>query len=669
MQSQKTNDEELYMRAKEAYYAGNPIMTDAEFDALEERLKQQNDDIILNVGAWDRRAEIAHPTPMLSLSKIQADKQTGEPPVEEYDKWLEKTIDKIRKSEMFKSAVEWRQYIYIEYTQKLDGNAINVIYENGKVVHALSRGDGKTGRDYLPKLIGTGQFPKTVDWNKDRYKTLEFRCEAVIARKTFDEKYADKFKNERNYVAGILGSDTATDEQLSEIDLIPVEVRASNGDGNFVYPNIRLAAAAGFKNANELLRYEQTVYYGEHVDKQQISNCHNSMTEMFNKFSEEYKQNGKYRIDGMVVKFEERWRNVLGINEHDPNWGIAIKFKPEDCITEVIGFTMEMGKTGEFTPVALLKPVDLDGSTVSKASAYNANFIRSNNLNVGSLVSLVKSGDIIPQIINVISDVGEPYNIETEERCPYCGSPLKVVDNTHIFCSNPECEGIKLKKFINSMDALDVFGCGDAMCETLYYEVSDNPFYYLLCPKDILLYEMSIHGVMNKNMEKFVEEVKSKTSITLETVIAMMSYEGMSNGGKTIKEVAKKLAGIDYSFKGLEKSAVSSWNEGETKRTELDKILKELNKYGIEVVYPKENGNTAQNSGSTIRITMTGSPKPYGYATKAAFVKHLEELGYSVEEVDVKKCDILFTDDLSSTTGKMKTASELGKTIKEYGEM
>ena len=667
MQNQKTNDEQLYMRAKEAYYAGNPIMSDAEFDALEERLKQQNNSITLNVGAWDRRAKISHPTPMLSLSKIQANKETGEPPIEEYNKWIEKTIDKIKKSETFKSTVKWKQYIDVEYSQKLDGNAINVIYKNGVVAHALSRGDGKTGRDYLPKFINTGQFPKSVKWNEDRYPILEFRCEAVIARETFEKKYSDKFDNERNYVAGVLGSDTSTKEQISEIDLIPVEIRAIDKYGNFSYPLIELAAACGFKNANELKRYKTTVYAGKDVDKCWIEE-NRTMTKMFDTFSNSYKNEGKYRIDGMVVKVEERWRDVLGINEHDPNWGIAVKFKPEDCITEVTGFTMEMGKTGEFTPVALLKPVELDGTTVSKASAYNANFIRSNNLNVGSLVSLVKSGDIIPQIIRVISDTGEPYNIEVEEHCPYCGSPLKVVDGTHIFCTNDKCEGKELKRFINSMDALDVFGCGDAMCETLYYEVSDNPFYYLLCPKDILQYEMSIHGVMSKNMEKFIEEVKSKTSITLETVIAMMSYEGMSNGGKTIKEVAKKIAGIDYNFKGLEKSVVSGWNEGETKRTELDKILKELNEYGIEVVYPKENGNAVQNPGSTIRITMTGSPKPYGYATKAVFVKHLEELGYNVEEVDVKKCDILFTDDLSSTTGKMKTASELGKIIKEYGD-
>ena len=111
---------------------------------------------------------------------------------------------------------------------------------------------------------------------------------------------------------------------------------------------------------------------------------------------------------------------------------------------------------------------------------------------------------------------------------------------------------------------------------------------------------------------------------------------------------------------------MSGWEKGDEKRTEVEEIVKELGEAGIEVVYPKAKEATSLGSNSTIRITMTGSPKPYGYATKAVFVKHLEELGYNVEEVDVKKCDILFTDDLSSTTGKMKTATELGKEIKTY---
>ena len=216
------------------------------------------------------------------------------------------------------------------------------------------------------------------------------------------------------------------------------------------------------------------------------------------------------------------------------------------------------------------------------------------------------------------------------------------------------------------MNALDIFGCGDAMCEVLFNFVSTDPFYYLVASKEELISAFTNEGILNKNLTKFVDEVKSKTSITLETVIAMMSYDGMSNDGKTVKEVTKKLAGLDYDFKGLEKKVVSGWEEGESRRTEIEERVKELEHCGIEIVYPTEN--ETKPSDNVIKITMTGSPKEYGYATKAVFVKHLEELGYTVEEVDVKKCDILFTDSPESNTGKMKTARELGKQIKTYGE-
>ena len=657
MQNQKENDEKLYMRAKEAYYNGNPIMSDAEFDALEEKLKQQNDNITLNVGAWDRRAKIKHPTPMLSLSKIQADKETGEAPEAQFNKWLENAVSIIRHSDKFKSFPDSKKDVFIEYTQKLDGNAINVIYVDGVVKHALSRGDGKLGRDYLPRLIEYGQFPKTISWTKD--KVVEVRCEAVIAKDIFEKKYSKGFANERNYVAGILNSDDSTSEQLSEIDLIPVEVRAGNENGEFHNLYIEVAGAFGFKSANELIRRCVNVVYNDGTQNKSYE--FKQEFKIFNSL----KENGKYRVDGMVAKIDEKWRSVLGENEHDPNWGLAIKFKPEDCITEVTGFTMEMGKTGEITPVALLKPVDLDGSTVTKASAYNYRFIEENHLNVGSLVTLVKSGDIIPQIINVINDVGNPYDIGSV-HCPYCGTPLKVKDGIHIHCPNENCEGKSIKQFINSMNALDVFGCGDAMCEVLFNYISTDPFYYLTTPKESILYALKSEGILNKNLSKFVDEVKSKTSISLETVIAMMSYEGISNDGKTVKEVAKKLAGLVYDFKGLEKKVVSGWEEGEQKRTVIEERIQELEYFGIEVVYPTEK--KTKPSDKVIKITLRGSPKEYGYATKSVFVKHLEELGYTVEEVDIKKCDILFTDSMDSKTEKLRIARLLGKKIKTYGD-
>lgn len=651
----QNQDEKLYLEAKEAYYNGNPIMSDAEFDALEERLRQSKSTVIQNVGSWDRRAKVKHPTRMLSLAKIQADKQTGEPPVEEFKKWVDSTAEKIKSSQKYKDVPEFKRVIDVEYTQKLDGNAINVVYENGNVKGAYSRGDGTYGRDYLPKLVNYGQIPRTIDWTAD--KVIEVRCEAVIAKDIFEKKYSKQFSNERNYVAGILNADDATPEQLSEIDLVPVEVRAGDGNGTFHYLLIEVAGAFKFKSHNELVRH--IVSIEKNVD---------TVAEFKKTFSyyERLKETGKYRVDGMVAKINERWRQVLGENEHDPNWGLAIKFKPEDCITEVIGFTFEMGKTGEFTPVALLEPVDLDGSVVSKASAYNYRFIEENNLNVGSLVTLVKSGDIIPQIINVINDVGEPYDIGSV-HCPYCGTPLKVKDGIHIHCPNENCEGKSLKQFINSMNALDVFGCGDAMCEVLFNYVSTDPFYYLTAPKESILYALKSEGILNKNLTKFVDEVKSKTSITIETVIAMMSYEGMSNDGKTVKEVAKKLAGLDYDFKGLEKKVVSGWEEDEPKRTEIEERVQELEHCGIEVVYPTEK--ETKSSDTIVKITMTGSPKPYGYPTKAAFIKHLEEIGWRVEEVDVKKCDILFTDSLDSKTEKLRIARLLGKEVNVYGDV
>ena len=186
----QNQDEKLYLQAKEAYYNGKPIMSDAEFDALEERLRLSKSSVIQNVGSWDRRAKVKHPTRMLSLSKIQADKQTGQPPVEEFKSWLDKTVKKIKESKEYQDTPNNERYIDIEFTQKLDGNAINVVYENGTVKGAYSRGDGTYGRDYLPKLIDYGQFPRTIPIPMFEDRIVEVRCEAVIAKDIFERKYS-----------------------------------------------------------------------------------------------------------------------------------------------------------------------------------------------------------------------------------------------------------------------------------------------------------------------------------------------------------------------------------------------------------------------------------------------------------------------------------------------
>lgn len=211
--------EALYLKAKEMYYNEEPIMEDSAFDELEQWLKDNGSEIVKKVGSWDRKAKFPHPSKMGSLEKIQADKSTGEAPWEQFKAWYDNIKNTINSD------------VHIEWSQKLDGNAVNLVYENGTLVRALSRGDGILGRDYLSR-IDKSQIPMTIPITDN---VVEVRCEAVVEKKIFSEKYArlpeltdeenaKRFSNERNYVAGLLNNDDATSEQIKEIHLIPVEM-------------------------------------------------------------------------------------------------------------------------------------------------------------------------------------------------------------------------------------------------------------------------------------------------------------------------------------------------------------------------------------------------------------------------------------------------------------
>ena len=639
------NLEELYLKAKDAYYNDQPIMTDAEFDELEQKLKSEGSSVTTIVGSWDRKAKIKHPSPMRSLEKIQADKTTGEPPVAEFKKWIFDAMDKCGE-----------YAVSVEIGQKLDGNAVNLVYENGLLTHALSRGDGEYGRDYLSK-IDLKQIPQYIPFEMCEIQDegiVEIRCEAVIAKDTFAKKYADKFSNERNYVAGVLNSDDATEEQRSEIDLVPVEYHQVINN-EVVYHDITEIKDWGFAHYNELFQTHTT-----------FAHCENGFESIFTALFEQYEsfkyEGSKYRVDGMVFKLASQYRDTFGEVQHHPLWAIAVKFKPEDCVTEVVGFEMNMGKTGTFTPVALLKPVDLDGSIVSKASAYNYSFIQDNRLNIGSIVSLVKSGDIIPQIVNVVTPSEEPYDILGNFKCPYCGNDLIIVNGKHIQCPNDNCFGKRLQKYINGLSALKIYGFGPAMMEDLLGCVTDDTNYLVTTPIERIKQDIWGYDLTTKVWDNLIDEVSKIKEITIEQVIGLQSYEGISNDGKTIKEIGKKLSGCSYDFTGLEKSVVAGWDEGCEKYNHIMDIVKAIEANGIKVMFHEEQPC------KLLKLTLTGSPKQFGYATKAEYVEELKRKGYAVEEVSIKACDYLITDDINSNSSKMQNAKKLGKIIKTYGE-
>lgn len=628
--------EEIYLRAKSAYYNEQPIMDDSAFDELEKQLVELNSKVVNVVGSWDRKAKYKHPTRMQSLEKIQCDKITGEAPIDDFIKWLDS------RREIIGSAC-----VTLRAEQKLDGNAVNLVYENGKIKYALSRGDGNIGRDYLGKF-DISQIP-TIIPIKD--KIVEVRCEAVIDKNLFEKKYAEQFKNERNYVAGILNSDDVNEEQKNEIELVPVDVRYSDINENIEYKDITEIKDWGFKNYNEL-NYSNIIFCGK-------ANDSHAFNYAFCKYDEYKRYISRFRIDGMVLKFLSEYRNKIGEVEHHPKWAIAVKFKPDNCSTEVIGFEIEMGKTGNFTPVAVLKPVDLDGSTVSRASAYNYDFIQKNKLNIGSIVSLVKSGDIIPQIISV--DVPSTNGYEDFNTCPYCGSNLEIVNGKHIHCPNEDCNGKKLQKYLNAVSILKIYGSGEAFYTQIFDNVSDNPFF--LFDKNIETI-LKNHLKNGKILDNFITNLKEIKELSIEQVIGMMSLNGISNDGKTIREIAKKVSDVPYSFVGLEKEVVKGWDKEENKYTELMEHIEYLKNNDIAVKFIKKPKENVQ----ILKLTLTGSPKEHGFQTKSKFKEYLVGKGFHVEEVSIKDCDYLVTDNLNSTSSKMKNAQKLGKIIKTYSD-
>jgi DNA ligase (NAD+) len=370
-----TSDEQLFLRAKSSYYDGNPIMEDSEFDILEEQLRQVDSFVVDIVGkvkingnkvtvSKGKAVFVPHKTPMGSLGKIQF--KPGYVPFTEFVQWMPNISG----------------YEILEFGPKLDGNAINMTYDNGKLVTISSRGDGLEGQDYTSAL--SQNVPNYI-----KGFTGEIRGEAVIDIYLFNTTYGPdsnatkKYSNARNFVAGTLTKGDKT--TCADIDIICFEIV------NYISDSKQQLIKWGF----ETLSFTKTYTVSE------IKNL-STFEKMYKDFKT-YRENSKYQLDGIVVKCPENLRSQIGGNSHHPFWALAIKFETPAVYTTILSIEWSLGKRGQLSPVAILEAVDLLGSVVTRASIYNADWMIKNKCFPGSVVALIKSGDIIPKIIEIIS--------------------------------------------------------------------------------------------------------------------------------------------------------------------------------------------------------------------------------------------------------------------------
>lgn len=605
------NLEQLYIQAKEAYYLGESIMSDDEYDQIEKQLLLMGSIVPMSVGANDRKAKYTHPSPMLSLSKYQAS-IAGTPPTESATQWMKKFST---------------ETVNFEISPKYDGSAANAIYQDGKLLRILTRGNGNKGRDITAAV--KHNLPEQIDF----VGIVEIRGEVVIKLSTFTKKYSE-FKNPRNYVAGVLNRDDNSISVIQDLDFIPLEVKHHLND------DINHISLEGINAKHQPFEFKGTQY--------EFASIYEKMLQ--------YRENSPYQLDGFVIKAPKNMRAEWGENSHDPNWAVAIKFPPKEAITTIIGISWQYGKTGEVTPVAVMEPVDLDGTTVSRAALFNYGYLLSKGAFPGATVAIAKSGDIIPQITRVVVQ-GSKDNLSVPKNCK-CGSELHT-RGIHLMCENPDCENVAYNMFVQGVQQLGIDGVGGAMLKQLW-KAGYRSAVEILNPnkfsKEKLFANSDLKpGKLVDNMFKEIEKIKN---LKPADVVMMLGFPGI--GYSSAKQIGNMLSGIKYSFAGLEKNVVAGFEEGEIKRKKYEAAIKELSEF-INIVMPEKIADDA------IPCEFTGSPKSFGFKTKEDFLTAAKNKGYYY--AGIKEAKVLFTDDLKSTSSKMNAARKKGIKIMLYSEI
>lgn len=616
--------EDKYLKAKIAYYEGTPLMSDAEFDALETHLKNLGSKAPEQVGSKRKDFDFAHPSPMRSLAKIQteATEEGTYYAEDQFIKWLEK-----------REAIVGKQIL--SASPKFDGNAINIIYRGNKLSSILTRGDGITGKDITRRMsVHVPDIIKIDGIDIADTDIIEIRAEVVIDVNLFNSKYSEQFANARNYVAGVIGKDDEDIQKVSELTIIPLHflLNGKQVNKNLFFDNEFVKDWDASFSAN--------LYEG-------IIKSHEKLRETIN-----------YQLDGVVISFPVDVREVLGENDHDPEWAIAIKFVPVETITDVEGIEWNVSKKGEIMPTVLLSPVFLDGSTVRRASGYNAGYITKNGIGVGAKVSLAKAGDIIPEIQKVIAETTETFVLPCQ--CPACESKLSY-DGIHLMCSNENCVGKIAKQLTGALSILGIKGIGEKTIEPFAKDFK-NMFDLMVwvlgegaATQDIEKYGIKMNS---RSHELFIQAFKNIKSLTYQQIIQMLGYENV--GEKLSVQLAREHADLDFDYSNLEKALVQKMRSTEVS-VYIIRVVQVLENLGITIDRPKKS-ETADKIG----VCLTGSPKNFGYKTKEEFLNEFPQL----TEVSItdKKCQYLITDSYQSTSSKMNAAVKKQIEIFTYGD-
>ena len=644
--------------AKKYYDDDNPEVSDFEYDMLMVELRNLEKDfpefnskesLTQKVGGHVKEGfkKVTHEVPLQSLQDVFS--------IEEV-----KDFDERIKEQAIKNDIDNVKYVV---ETKIDGLSAALEYKQGKFVRGATRGNGTVGEDVTENLKTVKTIPMEI---KDKID-ITVRGEVFIAKKEFEkmnqireENEEELFANARNAAAGSLRQLDSKITAKRPLDIYIFNVQKIEGkEFNSHYEELEYLEEQGF-NVNPVRIYCSNM---KEIEKaiEKIGEDRESLT---------------FGIDGAVVKVDDlHFREILGITAKTPRWAIAYKYPPEKKETKLLDIRFQVGRTGVITPMAILEPVKVAGSTIAKTTLHNEDFMKEKDIKIGDTVIIQKAGDVIPEIVEVVTKKrnGNEKEVSIPRTCPVCGAPaIRLEGEAAVRCTGIECPAKLFRNLVHfvSREAMNIDGLG----ENIIQQLLDNGLIKNI--NDIYTLTFNDVASLKKNGTKFAQNLINSIEVSKQNdLYRLITALGIRFvGSKVAKTLAKEYKTMENLMKTtfdelsmindigpvVASSIVEFFKQEQTKD-----LITKLEQAGVNMNYLEEEGSDNRFEGKT--FVLTGGLENF---TRKEASDIIEKLGGKTSSSVSKKTDyVLAGEDAGS---KLTKAQNLGVTIineTEFEEM
>lgn len=637
--------------AEKYYDDDNPEISDFEYDMLMNELKNlerefpefiDKDSLTQKVGGTVKEGfeKVTHVVPLQSLQDVFSFDE-----LYSFDERMKKFDTNMK---------------YVVET-KIDGLSVALEYKNGEFIKGATRGNGQVGEDITDNLKTIKNIPKKLKEDVD----IIVRGEVFISKKDFDELNEkqdedNKFANARNLAAGSLRQLDSTVTATRPLDI-------------YIF-NVQKSDSIKFTSHYESLVYLEKLGFNVNPVKILCNNIEEAIKEVENIGNT--REDIPFGIDGAVIKVDDlNLREEIGTTFKTPKWAIAYKYPPEQKETILKDIICNVGRTGVITPMAVLEPVVVAGSKISKTTLHNEDFIKEKDLKIGDHILIQKAGDVIPEVVRVLKEkrTGEEKDFEMPKRCPVCGAEaVREEGEAAVRCIGVECKAQNLRNIIHfaSKEGMNIEGLGEKIVEQLYNNglIETIADIYYLKQEDI----QSLKKDGKKFAKNLVDAIEKSKENDLDRLICAVGIRHI--GTKSAKTLARKFKSIEGLMNASLEELIDTDDVGDItaesiyeffRQEQTIDLINKLKNVNVNMKLNEEENTDNRFEGKT--FVLTGSLEEF---TRDEASKIIENYGGKTSSSVSKKTDYVLAGEEAGS--KLTKAESLGIKIiseQEFKEM